>query len=121
MNRKKNASFMRRLGCALHGIREALKRESSLRLQFLAVIILIMFCIFARPSLVWCALFSLISAVVISLEMVNSAVETALDKLHPSRHPEIGFAKDCLAGAVTVSSIAALLIFILFISERYFV
>ena len=37
----------------------------------------------------------------------NAALEAALDRLHPQRHPAIGAAKDAAAGAVLVASLAA--------------
>lgn len=111
----KNLSFRRRLACALHGIRQAWRTEKSLRFQSCAALLLLLFCLIVRPPLVWCALFAAMSALVLSLELANSAVEALLDKLHPERDPAIGFAKDCLAGAVLVASVAALGVFVLYL------
>ncbi len=106
---------MRRLGFALSGIRQAWKMEKSFRFQTLAALFLFLFCVFARPSLFWCAIFSAMAAVVLSLELVNTAFEAVLDKLHPEQDDSVGFAKDCLAGAVLVSSLISVLIFVLYL------
>lgn len=115
----KRQPFYRRLLFAIRGILRALKNESSLQIQSVCVLLLIVFCATVKPSAIWCALFILASTVVLSLELVNTSVESILDKLHPERHPDIGFAKDCLAGAVLISSIGAVLVFAAFIFSRY--
>jgi diacylglycerol kinase len=45
--------------------------------------------------------------IVLSLEAFNTALEKALDRLHPENHPSIGIAKDLAAGAVLIASIGA--------------
>lgn len=60
----------------------------------------------------------LVSAAVISLELINSALERALDKLHPGHDPLIGQAKDILAGAVLVMAVAAVVIGLLIFLPR---
>lgn len=49
-------------------------------------------------------------ALVISLEMLNHAIEKLADVAHPDRHPMIKTAKDVAAGAVLWSSIMAVII-----------
>ena len=45
---------------------------------------------------------------VISAEMVNTAIETVINKISPEFHPLAKAAKDVAAGAVLVQAIAAL-------------
>lgn len=47
---------------------------------------------------------------VLTLEMVNTAIELSIDLLHPDRHETAGKIKDIAAGAVLVAAIAAVLI-----------
>ena len=54
-------------------------------------------------------------ALVMSLELMNSAIEAALDRVHPEQHKEIGFAKDCLAGAVMIASCASVVVFLIYL------
>ena len=63
-----------------------------------------------RPAPIWWAIVALTSALVLALELVNSAVERLIDLLHPAIHPEIKAIKDMLAGAVLVISCAALVV-----------
>ncbi len=116
----KNQPFLKRVTFAVSGIRKAFKRERSFQIQWFCVILLLVFCLIVRPSAMWCALFAVVSALVLALEMLNTALESVLDKLHPEEHHEIGFAKDCLAGAVLLSSLGALIVFVLFLVARFF-
>jgi diacylglycerol kinase (ATP) len=49
---------------------------------------------------------------VLGAELINTALERVLDRLHPDHHPVVKIAKDCAAGAVLVSSVAALGVFV---------
>ena len=108
-----------RISFAIHGISHAWKREVSIKIQFLCAVLLTVFCIIVRPPAFWCALFACMVSLVLSLELANTAVETILDKLHPGFNKEIGFAKDCLAGAVLVASISSLIVFTSFFISKF--
>jgi len=49
---------------------------------------------------------------IIVAELQNSAIEIALDRLHPERHPEIGRSKDVAAAAVVWAAVFGLVSFI---------
>lgn len=119
MNKNKNAALPKRFRFALNGISNAFKRERSLRTQSAALVLLIAFCIWSQPSAIWCGVFASISALVLSLEMVNSALESLLDRFHPSEDSVVGYAKDCLAGAVLIASTAGIIILTAYCYERY--
>lgn len=106
----KNQPFLRRLRHAVDGIGAALRAEASLRTQSLlaagaAIVLLVL-----RPPLVWVALCILAAALVLALELVNTALEQLADRLHPETHPAIRTAKDCAAGAVLIASVTAAVI-----------
>lgn len=44
---------------------------------------------------------------VTGLEAMNSALEQALDRVHPEKHPAVGRAKDLAAGAVLIAALCA--------------
>ena len=106
----KNARFLTRLRFALPGIATVWRRERSFRTQAwlgagaLAVVIAL------RPAPIWIAALVITAALVLTLEMINSALEYLLDHLHPEHHPAIGAAKDAAAGAVLLASLAALVV-----------
>ncbi len=63
--------------------------------------------LWCRPDAIWWGLIALVTALVLALELLNSALERLIDHLHPDRHPEIKLVKDMAAGAVLVLSLAA--------------
>ena len=112
---RKNRSFLTRMQFALNGLRIALINESSFRIQTVCAALVVVVVLLARPSLLWTSLLLLSVALVLALELVNSAVETALDRLHPEINKDIGAAKDLLAAAVLVASSGALIAMICFL------
>ncbi|MDF7775266.1 diacylglycerol kinase [Sphingomonas sp. AOB5] len=106
----KNRSFTARVGFALAGWRAAWAGERSFRAQVAMAGLAFAALLMLQPAPVWWALIALCCALVLALELVNSAVEAAVDLLHPGIHPAIGIAKDMLAGAVLVMSIASLVV-----------
>ncbi|MES2986431.1 MAG: diacylglycerol kinase [Pseudomonadota bacterium] len=104
----KNRPFRERLGFALEGIRTGWQRESSFRTQSMLASVAILALIILRPAPIWWALVALTCSLVLALELLNSAMEAVIDRLHPEIHPSIKIAKDMLAGAVLVTSFAAL-------------
>ncbi|MBU2103834.1 diacylglycerol kinase [Patescibacteria group bacterium] len=48
---------------------------------------------------------------VVVTELQNSAIETALDKVHPEHHSSIGLSKDLAAGAVVWAAVFGLVSF----------
>jgi undecaprenol kinase len=103
----KNASFLRRLGYALAGIGTVLRREKSFRTQAALGVIAAAVTIALRPGWAWGALVTLCIIAVLSLEVVNAALEYTIDRLLPEIHPEIKFAKDAAAGAVLIASMGS--------------
>lgn len=64
----------------------------------------------------WCAIVFAIT-IVISCEMLNTAIERLLKQLHPDRHPAIGQALDISSAAVLVASIGAAIIGIIILVD----
>jgi undecaprenol kinase len=111
----KNRPFTDRLGFALNGLREAWRRERSLRTQSYIAALALMVTVALRPGWVWTALVTLSIALVLGLELANSAVEYVIDHLHPEIAPEIKLAKDVIAGAVLVACLGALCVGVLMV------
>ncbi|MEO7826103.1 MAG: diacylglycerol kinase [Allosphingosinicella sp.] len=103
----KNRRFAVRLGFAFAGLRLVFAREKSFRSQCALASLAALVTLALRPDPLWWALLALAIALVLALELANSALEYLLDHLHPDRAREIGAAKDAAAGAVLVASLAA--------------
>lgn len=106
----KNQRFLRRVGFAATGLRFAAANERSFRSQLGLGLGLLVALVWLRPPAVWWGLCLLASGLVVTAELVNTALEQALDGLHPGPHEGIRIAKDCAAGAVLLASLTALAI-----------
>ena len=106
----KNATFIRRLGYALAGIRIVWRREKSFRTQCGLALAALIATALLRPGAVWTAILLVAIALVLALEMANAALEYLIDRIHPAIDEEIGHAKDAAAGAVLVASFVSLAI-----------
>ena len=106
----KNRGFRERLGFAAEGLRTGWRRENSFRTQTCVAGLALAALLLLRPAPLWWALVAVTVALVLALELINSALEAVIDLLHPGIHPSVKIAKDMLAGAVLTTSIAALVV-----------
>lgn len=105
--RMKNRRFGARLGFAAAGLRTVFAREKSFRSQCVLAVAAGAVTIALRPGWLWGAAIALSAALVLALELANSALEYLLDRLHPAFDREIGAAKDAAAAAVLLASLGA--------------
>ena len=113
----KGRGFGDRLRYALAGLRDAYAAERSFRLQLLAAVFAGGIVLWLRPPLFWAALIAVMIGLVLAVELVNAALEHALDGLHPERAEFVRIAKDCAAAAVLVLSITAVVVFVLMLVD----
>jgi undecaprenol kinase len=106
----KNRPLHQRLGFAFAGLRSGWLRERSFRTHCLFALAALIALVVLRPAAIWWALVALVAAIVMALELINSAMEGVIDLLHPGQHPEIKIIKDMVAGAVLIVSIGALIV-----------
>jgi len=106
----KGHPFTARLGYAMAGLRAAWRSEKSLRTHAVATVLVVMLLMLTRAPALWWAVMALTVGLVIVAELINSALETLIDHLHPERHPAIGAAKDIAAGATLLASVVALVV-----------
>lgn len=106
----KNKTFNHKLKNALTGIRSAFQTENTFRIQLVIGVVILLGLPMIQPALVWWALIIVCITLVLAAELINTAMETLIDHLHPDIHPEMGKVKDIMAGMVLVLSIASVLI-----------
>lgn len=106
----KNRPLRERLGFAAEGLRAGWLRERSFRTQSVFALMAIAVLVLLRPAPIWWAIVALVAAMVLALELLNSALEGVIDLLHPGIHPEIKVVKDMVAGAVLIVSLSALIV-----------
>lgn len=105
---------------ALNGIRLAVCYERNMRIHLAATIVVIVAAmVFRITKMEWLVLLLTIGAV-ISLEIVNSAIERTVDLVTDEYRPLAKEAKDLAAGAVLVFAIVAVIIGIsIFLPHMY--
>lgn len=90
--------------CAWRGLSQAWSDQPNLRLEVLIGLAVTLLAVWLGTGLVAVVLSS---ALVLSLELVNSAVEALVDLISPGQHPLAGAAKDLSAAAVLVAALGA--------------
>lgn len=115
LQKMKNLPFSKRLRFSINGIRSAFRSESSFRFQVFVATAVFLVLLILQPEPFWWAILSLTIGAVLTAELINTALESALDHLHPDLHESIGKAKDCAAGAVLIASFMSLAVFVAFL------
>ena len=106
----KNKTVFQKLGFAVEGIGQTWRSESSFRIQVILGVMALVALVVLRPGWLWCAVISILIGLVLAAEMMNSALEALVDRLHPEIHPEIKKVKDMASGAVLVLGLVSILV-----------
>lgn len=102
--------FFKSFVYAFRGVISAIKTQRNFRFHIIAMIYVIAFSLFYDLTKFEYMILVLIIALVISLELVNTALEKTIDICSPNYCKLAEISKDCAAGAVLVSAIAAVVI-----------
>lgn len=103
----KNKKLINSFKFAFKGIGSSLKSERNMKIHFTMMFLVIIAGIILNISMwEWVTCFILFG-LVISLEMVNTAIEIVVDMVSPKYNVRAGRAKDIAAGAVLVNAIVA--------------
>ena len=98
------------IGFAFRGLMLLLKTEASIQSQFfIALIITVAGFYFKINTTEWVIQIAMIG-LVMSIEGLNTAIESMADFVHPEHHHKIGRLKDIAAGAVFIAALAAIII-----------
>ncbi|CAM4463087.1 diacylglycerol kinase family protein [Deinococcus marmoris] len=99
--------WWRSAGFAWAGIRHAYRSQANFRIEVWAGVLVLIAAAFLRVPL---APIALACALVLALELVNTALEAVVDLASPELHPLAKVAKDAAAGAVLIASAGALVV-----------
>ena len=102
------------------GHRSQIKKERNIKIH-ISVMILVIICgfIFHLSTTEW-LICILLFALVISLELVNTAIEAVVDLCSPNYHELAKYAKDVAAGSVLISAIASVVIGLIIFVPKLF-
>jgi diacylglycerol kinase len=87
------------------GILSAIRTERNFRIQLLVGTVALVLGVAVKITAAEFATISLTCALVLSLELVNTALEAYLDRFQPEHDEAVGQVKDLMAGAVLVSAV----------------
>lgn len=110
--------FFKGFGFAFAGIWQMLLHERNFKVHVLALLVVILAGFYFHITAQEWINILLVSALVLSLEAINTAIEKLCDLYTTETHPQIKIIKDIAAGAVLISAIFALVIAIV-IFKKY--
>ncbi len=101
---------LRSFGYAMNGIRLVFGKEPNMNIHLVFVVLVVVCGFIFHISITEWIVCALCFGLVISLEMVNSAIERLVNMVSPERQPQAGAIKDIAAGAVLVAAICAAIV-----------
>jgi len=110
--------FIKGFGYAFSGIWQMLLHERNFKVHILALLIVLSAGFYFHITSSEWLIVLLISALVLALEAINTAIEKLCDVYTTETHPQIKSIKDIAAGAVLISAIFAFIIAII-IFKKY--
>jgi len=96
-----------RMSHPIKGIARAVRTDTAIQVELIGgtVALTIIHLLFGPFSGIGTLLLIFCFFLVLITEFQNSAVETALDRIHPERHDEIGKSKDLAAASVLLAAL----------------
>ena len=108
--KKKRKKLINCFKYAFNGLAEAWKKEQNIKIHVLIMIFVIIVGFLLKISIAEWIVCLILFAMVISLELINTAIEITVDIAMPKINEKAKFAKDISAGAVLFSAIISAII-----------
>ena len=103
---------------AFEGLNYALKTQKNLHIHLLFAFLILIFSIWLKVSSIELAILLTVMMIVISLELVNSALESLVDLVCAENHHLAKISKDVGAAAVLFSAIASMVIGVIILGPK---
>lgn len=101
--------FLRSFHHAFEGIIYATRTQPNMRVHFLVAALVLLATLILRLDRFYVVATITLVTLVLSLELINTAIESIVDLLTVAHHPLAKSAKDVAAGAVLISAVGAVL------------
>jgi diacylglycerol kinase len=105
--------FLRSFAFASKGVVNLFKNEQNARFHIITGVFVGAFAYFIGVTRIEATILFFAFVSVLTIEIINTAIEKLLDLIHPESHRTIEYIKDAMAGAVLIASIIALVVGIL--------
>lgn len=122
MKRKSKTGLQRLVDATVYsmqGLKAAWCNEAAFRQELLLMLILLPAAFWLGTDMIRRALLIFASLLILAIELLNSAIESAVDRIGPEKHPLSGQAKNMGSAAVLISLIAAASVWGLVAWERW--
>ncbi len=116
--KKSKPSLLKSFYYAFQGIKVNILTERNLAIHFCVMLLVIVFGFIFKISVTEWLICILLFGFVITLELMNTAIETVIDICMPEINPKAKLAKDTSAGAVLVVAIIAVIIGIIIFGPK---
>ncbi len=110
--------LIRSFGHAFAGVGHGLRTQGNLRIHVLAAVCVILAGLWLQLSTLEWAILVMAITIVISAELINTAIEAAVDRVGSEPHPLAKIAKDTAAGAVLIAAIGAVIVGLLIFGPK---
>ena len=118
MSARRSASLLESFNYALEGIIHVLRTHRNMRFHFAAAVVVLVAAVWVGVDRIELAALLISIAFVLIAEMVNSALETAIDMATTTFDPLAKLGKDIAAGAVLISAVNAVAVGYLVFSHK---
>lgn len=95
---------------AISGILYALKTQRNIKIHFMTTLLIILFSILLKLNITEVLIVAITIALVLTAEMINTAIEAVVDMFTQEYHPLAQAAKNVAAGAVLISALNAVVV-----------
>ncbi|MDD5593820.1 MAG: diacylglycerol kinase family protein [Candidatus Margulisbacteria bacterium] len=110
--------FIQSFRYARLGAAHSLQTERNILIHFVIGLLVLALAVYLKVSPVELAVIVLTITLVIVAEMINTAIEEAVDLVKPERHPLAALAKNIAAGAVLTAAIGSIAVGLLIFIPR---
>ncbi|MBS3913090.1 MAG: diacylglycerol kinase family protein [Bacteroidetes bacterium] len=101
----KNKNILSSFKNAFRGFKSGIQGHRNIQIMLLSALVVVATGLYLNVNTTHWTILLLCISLVISLELMNTAIEKLLDHMHPDFHEAVGKAKDIAAAAVTFSCI----------------
>lgn len=111
--------FLKSISFAFQGLSTAWKEQSNFRFHVVAMLVVMALGVLCEISfLEWLAI-AIVCSMVLTAELLNSAIEKTVDLISPTFHPLAKQAKDIAAAAVLLTAAGSVVVGLIIFGSRF--
>lgn len=116
--RLRNKNLIEAWKKAFSGIWYAIRSQRNIKIQLVIAVMVVIACIFFHLTITECMFLTFATMLVLITEVVNTAIEEAINLVTKEFHPIAKIAKDVAAGAVVLAALNAVIIAIFIMIDK---